>query len=241
MKILALESSARAASCAVVADGAPIASAFQATGLTHSRTLLPMVEAMLQNSELTLESMDAIAVAAGPGSFTGLRIGVSAAKGLAWALDKPCVAVSTLEAMAQPLSHLETTLICAMDARRQQVYSAVFAAGGGALRRLAPDRAIALADLAAELDPAQRYTVVGDGAALCRDALTAMGFSACSLAPGHLLLQSAVGVGLLGETLARAGKTVSPQELVPVYLRLSQAERERLERLREQADASAPR
>ena len=231
MRILAVESSARAASCAVVEDGALIASAFQATGLTHSRTLMPMVESMLHNSELKLETMDAIAVAAGPGSFTGLRIGVSAVKGLAWALDRPCVAVSTLEAMAWPLAHMDTTLICAMDARRQQVYNAVFAAEVGSLRRLAPDRAISLAELAAELDPARPYTVVGDGARLCLDALLAMGFSACSLAPSHLLLQSAVGVGLRGEELAREGKTVSPQALVPVYLRLSQAERERLERM----------
>ena len=102
MKILALESSAKAASCAVLEDGALLASAWQATGLTHSRTLLPMVEDMLQNSELAIQDMDAIAVAAGPGSFTGLRIGVAAVKGLAWAAEKPCIPVSTLEAMAWP-------------------------------------------------------------------------------------------------------------------------------------------
>ena len=229
MTILALETSAKAASCAVIREGAPVASAFQATGLTHSRTLMPMVEAMLRNSEMTLADVDAVAVAAGPGSFTGLRIGVAAVKGLAWAADKPCVAVSTLEAMAAPLAAFPGTVICAMDARRQQIYNALFRCGGG-LTRLVQDRAIALEELAAELDAETRYTVVGDGARLCTDFLTARGF-ACALAPGHLLLQSAVGVGLVGERLALEGRTCTAQELCPVYLRLSQAERERLARL----------
>ena len=235
MTIFALESSAKAASCAVIRDGAVIASAFQATGLTHSRTLMPMVEAMLKNSELTIREMDAIAVAVGPGSFTGLRIGVAAAKGLAWAVDKPCVAVSTLEAMAVPLAHLTTPILCAMDARRRQIYNAVFQPEGGGLHRLAEDRAIALENLEQELDRRTVYTVVGDGAALCCDYLASRNFS-CTLAPAHLRLQSAVGVGLRGEMLAANGNTVSPQALVPAYLRLSQAERERLARL----NGSAP-
>ena len=142
MKILALESSAKAASCAVLADGELLASAWQAAGLTHSRTLLPMVEGMLKNSELTMEAMDAVAVAAGPGSFTGLRIGIAAVKGLAWAAEKPCIPVSTLEAMAWPLAHLEGSIVCAMDARRQQIYNAVFLADSGALERLREDRAL---------------------------------------------------------------------------------------------------
>ena len=136
MNILALGTSAKAASCAVLRDGAPVASAWQQAGLTHSRTLMPMVEGMLRNSELTIQDMDAIAVAVGPGSFTGLRIGIAAVKGLSWAADKPCVAVSTLEAMATPLSHMEGLIICAMDARRQQVYNALFEAHGGQLRPL---------------------------------------------------------------------------------------------------------
>ena len=152
MKILALESSAKAASCAVVEDGVPIAAAYQATGLTHSRTLMPMVESMLQNAELTLAGMDAIAVAAGPGSFTGLRIGIAAVKGLAWAAEKPCAAVSTLLAMAVPLQHMEgARIVCAMDARRQQIYNAVFSVENGALVQTAPDRAVALSVVAEEL------------------------------------------------------------------------------------------
>ena len=230
MTIFALESSAKAASCAVIREGSVIASAFQATGLTHSRTLMPMVEAMLKNSELSIREMDAVAVAVGPGSFTGLRIGVAAAKGLAWAVDKPCVAVSTLDAMATPLAHLSASILCAMDARRHQIYNAIFQPEDGVLHRLTEDRAIALEDLEKELDRETTYTIVGDGASLCYDYLLSRDIP-CVLAPSHLRLQSAVGVGLRGETLALAGNTVSPQALVPAYLRLSQAERERLARL----------
>ena len=226
MKILALESSAKAASCAVLADGELLASAWQAAGLTHSRTLLPMVEGMLKNSELTMEAMDAVAVAAGPGSFTGLRIGIAAVKGLAWAAEKPCIPVSTLEAMAWPLAHLEGSIVCAMDARRQQIYNAVFLADGGALERLREDRALSLEEAAADLAGLDGpMAIVGDGAQMCFDFFTARGID-CRLAPVHLRLQSAAGVALAA--WRRRTETVSAQELTPVYLRLSQAERERL-------------
>ena len=229
MKLLALESSAKAASCAVLADGEILASAWQATGLTHSRTLLPMVEDMLRNCELTVQDMDAVAVAAGPGSFTGLRIGAAAVKGLAWAAEKPCVPVSTLEAMAWPLAHLEGNIVCAMDARRQQIYNAVFLAESGELTRLREDRAISLEDAAADLAELDGpMFIVGDGARLCFDFLREKNIP-CQLAPGHLRLQSAVGVGLAAWR-QWPGAAVSAQELTPVYLRLSQAERERLER-----------
>ena len=228
MKILALESSAKAASCAVLADGELLASAWQAAGLTHSRTLLPMVEGMLKNSELTMEAMDAVAVAAGPGSFTGLRIGIAAVKGLAWAAEKPCIPVSTLEAMAWPLAHLEGSIVCAMDARRQQIYNAVFLADSGALERLREDRALSLEEAAAGLAGLDGpMTIVGDGAQMCFDFFTARGID-CRLAPVHLRLQSAAGVALAA--WRRRTETVSAQELMPVYLRLSQAERERLAR-----------
>ena len=228
MKLLALESSAKAASCAVLEDGEAITSAWQATGLTHSRTLLPMVEDMLRNSGLAVREMDALAVAAGPGSFTGLRIGIATVKGLAWAADKPCVPVSTLEAMAWPLAHMEGIVVCAMDARRQQIYNAVFRAGGGSLVRLREDRAVSLEDAARDLAELEGpLVVVGDGVGLCLDFLTGRGI-ACASAPGHLRLQSTVGVGMAAwRSMDRA---VSAQELAPVYLRLSQAERERLER-----------
>lgn len=234
MKILALETSAKSVSAAVVDDGAVRASCFSCTGLTHSRTLMPMVEAMLKNAELTLEQMDAVAVAAGPGSFTGLRIGVSAAKGLAWAADKPCIGVSTLEAMAQNLAHMDALLICAMDARRNQVYNALFEAKDGTLTRLTDDRAIAVGELADELrGETRRMLVLGDGAVLCRDGLAAAGID-CALAPEALRWQNAVGVGLA----AQHAPSVTAQQLTPVYLRMSQAERERKARLEKEATSN---
>ena len=131
MRILALETSAKAVSAAVTEDGKVLCSGYQDTGLTHSRTLMPIVEAMLKNTGLTVQDCDAVAVAAGPGSFTGIRIGVSAAKGLAFAADKPCAAVSTLEAMARNVAHMDALVVCAMDARRSQIYNALFTSGGG--------------------------------------------------------------------------------------------------------------
>ena len=182
---------------------------YQNTGLTHSRTLMPLVDAMLRESEQSLADMDLLAVAAGPGSFTGLRIGVSALKGLAWAADKPCCGVSTLEAMAQNLRHMDGLIVCSMDARRNQVYNAVFAAEGGQLTRLTPDRAIALSQLAEELqgDPRPKL-VVGDGAALCSGFLSEAGIP-CRMAPAQLVMQNAVGVALAAEEMAARGETVS--------------------------------
>ena len=236
MRILALETSAKSVSCAVTEDGAVLARGFQCTGLTHSRTLLPMVDSMLQNAEIPLESIDLYAVSAGPGSFTGLRIGVSALKGLAWAADKPCVGVSTLYAMAWNLAHADALLVCAMDARRQQVYNALFEAKGGRLTRLCDDRAVGLGELAAELrGDARRKLVLGDGAALAYGYLTQNGV-ACELAPAALRYQDAAGVALAAEEASARGETVSAQELSIAYLRVSQAERERNVRLRREAN-----
>lgn len=225
MRILALETSAKAVSAAVTEDGKVLCSGYQDTGLTHSRTLMPIVEAMLKNTGLTVQDCDAVAVAAGPGSFTGIRIGVSAAKGLAFAADKPCAAVSTLEAMARNVAHMDALVVCAMDARRSQVYNALFRARFGTLTRLTPDRAISLEELAEELRGMDGDKIVlGDGGALCRDALEKSQVP-CRLAPPHLLQQNAVGVALTAEAMAAAGKLVSAQELLPVYLRPPQAER----------------
>lgn len=231
MNILALESSAAACSAALCRDGALLAQSFQCSGLTHSRTLLPMVNDMLNNCGQSLEQVDVIAVAAGPGSFTGLRIAAAAAKGLAWAGEKPCAPCSTLESMAWPLAHLEGRLIvCAMDARRKQVYNALFLARGDGLERLSPDRALSLAELGEELKKFQEMKiVVGDGAQLCYNTLSQQ-VPGMALAPVHLRMQSAWGVARAAEELVKAGALVSGPELVPVYHRLSQAERERLER-----------
>ena len=225
MKILALETSAKAVSAAVTENGKVLCSGYQDTGLTHSRTLMPIVEHILKNTDLSMADMDVIAVSAGPGSFTGIRIGVSAAKGLAFAADKPAVGVSTLAAMARNVAFADGLIVCAMDARRNQVYNALFEAKDGALTRLTEDRAIALAELAEELkDDPRPKTVVGDGGRLCFDFLSAAGIS-CRLAPPHLLMQNAASVALEAEALAAAGKLVGAQELEPVYLRPAQAER----------------
>ena len=232
MLILAFESTAKAASCALVRDGRLLSQYTQCSGLTHSRTLLPMGEDMLKNAELTLMDVDLLAVAHGPGSFTGVRIGVSMVKGLAWASDKACVGVSTLEAMAwHGLS--AGGLICpVMDARRSQVYNALFRIEDGRPVRLTEDRPLALAELAEELRALhERAFLVGDGAELTQRALTERGIP-CVLAPENLRMQSAWGVAM-----AAQDKTPGTADtLLPVYLRLSQAERERQERLkREQA------
>ena len=225
MKVLALETSAKSVSCAVTDSGSVLASAYQCTGLTHSRTLMPMVEDLLKNAELTLDEIDRIAIAAGPGSFTGLRIGIAAVKGLAWAADKPCCAVSTLEAMAQNVRHMDGLIIGAMDARRNQIYNALFEAKDCALTRLCADRAIGLDELCEQLKgDSRRKVVLGDGGLLCFDYLTSHGVD-CTLVPTQLLYQNAVGVALAAEQY----EAVSAQELSPVYLRPAQAERLRNE------------
>jgi len=230
MKILAIESSASAASVAVTEDEFLVAQSFQNTGLTHSRTLMPMAEALLKNSGLTLGDIGVIAVAAGPGSFTGLRIGVATAKGLAWTENKPCAACSTLESMAWQLAHLRGELCPCMDARRQQVYNARFQAADGELKRLAPDRAISLEELALEVkNSGSEQILIGDGALLCYNHFCKMGIPA-RMAPPHLRLQTAWGVARAALEQIHGGTLLSGAELAPSYHRLSQAEREMLEK-----------
>ena len=230
MLILAFESSAKAASAALVRDGKLISQYTQCSGLTHSRTLLPMGEDMLKNAELTLGDVDLIAVAHGPGSFTGIRIGVSMVKGLAWAGDKPCVGVSTLEAMAWH-GLAAGGLVCpVMDARRSQVYNALFSIEDGRPVRLTEDRPISLEELAAELAASDWAPfLVGDGAELTYRYLTEHGVD-CTLAPENLRMQSAWGVAMA----AMDKEPGNADSLLPVYLRLSQAERERQERMKQE-------
>ena len=235
MNILALESSATACSVALWGEAGLIAQSTQNSGLTHSRTLLPMVESLLQNCEHTLDDVDVIAVAVGPGSFTGLRIGVATAKGLAWAKNKPCAACSTLESMAWQLAHeQDAVIVCAMDARRKQVYNALFETAQGELHRLSQDCAISLAELGEALkNVKKRKIIVGDGAQLCYNSLREQGIEA-ELAPDILRMQSAWGVAKAALGHIARGEVCKSDALVPVYHRLSQAERERLERLEAQ-------
>lgn len=229
MLMLALESSAKTASAALFEDGKFLGQYFQADGLTHSSTLLPMAEALVKNTGHRINELGCVAVAHGPGSFTGLRIGMAAAKGLAWALEKPAIGVSTLEAMAYGGPDEDGAMLCCvMDARRGQVYNALFEMRGGVPQRLCPDRAISLADLEAELKTysEKSWIVLGDGAELCYNALDKDTLTV-RLAPDGLRMQCARGVGL-----AAMGKQPAPaDDLLPVYLRLSQAERERQERM----------
>ena len=227
MKILALESSATACSAALCQGEQIIVQTVQNSGLTHSRTLMPMVEDMLRACESSLKEVDVIAVAAGPGSFTGLRIGVSTAKGLAWSADKPCAPCSTLESMAWQMAHVDGIIVSVMDARRQQVYNALFRARDGVLERISPDRAISLEELKDELDAlGEEKWLVGDGAGLCWDTWNGV-VQGLRLAPIHLRWQTAWGVARAALELARKDGLVSGEQLTPVYHRLSQAERER--------------
>ena len=233
MLILAFETSAKAASVALMHDGKLLGESYQNTGLTHSQTLMVMAQELLEQCGIAVSQLGAVAVANGPGSFTGVRIGVAAAKGLAWGAQKPAIGVSTLEAMAyHGLAAGEGALVCAaMDARRSQIYNALFEIRGGKPVRLCEDRAISLAELGEELGKMQKSVfLVGDGAQLCYNTCLDMGIPAV-LAPGNLVSQSAWGVAM-----AAFGQTPAPaEELLPVYLRLSQAERERQARLAAQA------
>lgn len=232
MLILAMESSAKSASVALVRDDALLAQSTQCSGLTHSRTLLPMAEDLLKNADLSMRDVDLFAVAHGPGSFTGVRIGVSAVKGLAWALEKPAVGVSTLESMAwHGLAAGEGALICCvMDARRNQVYNALFEIQSGKPVRLTDDRAISVPALISELCAFDRVPLlVGDGAEMCQKTFVESHLDAV-LAPANIRMQSAWGVAMA----ARDAEPLSADLLQPVYLRLSQAERERQARINSQ-------
>lgn len=227
MVTLSFESSAKAASVALVKDGCMLAQYTQCSALTHSRTLLPMAEDLLKNTDMTLNDVDRIACAHGPGSFTGIRIGVATVKGLSWALDKPCVGVSTLEAMAWHGVSAGGYVCCVMDARRSQVYNAIFEIRDGRPVRLTDDRAVSLEELKADVEKlGQEVLLVGDGTKITADFFLKNGVP-FRTAPENLVMQSAWGVAMAAEG-KEAGKS---ETLLPVYLRLSQAERERQERL----------
>lgn len=231
MRILAFETSAKAASAALLEDGVLLGEYFQNSGQTHSRTLMAMAQDLLKNCELTAEDIDAVACATGPGSFTGVRIGLAAAKGFAWGRQLPLVGVSTLEAMVRAVAMTNGFYCAAMDARRNQVYTAVFRQEGGCLHRLMADSAIsveALGEVLQKLDGP--IYLVGDGAVLCNQLLSEANPSLLLL-PEHLRMQRASGTALLAWEQLQAGAIVPAEKVVPNYLRLSQAERERLKKL----------
>ena len=230
MKILAFETSAKAASVALLDGGKLLAESYQNTGLTHSQTIMVMAQDLLKSCGLSARDVEAVAVAAGPGSFTGVRIGVAAAKGFAWGAELPCYGVSTLEAMARTMGVWQGYIVPAMDARRSQVYTAVFHAEKGVITRVEEDMAISLAELGEKIkNYEENVFLVGDGALLCYNTLLEE-VSGLVLPPEHRMHQRAAGVALAAQQQADAGDPGNGAELTPNYLRLSQAERERLAR-----------
>lgn len=230
MNILAIDSSAVTAGCAVLSDGRTVSSGFVNIGLTHSQTLLPLIDRTLAASALQLADIDCVAVSAGPGSFTGVRIGVAAAKGIAFRGNIPCAAVSTLEAIAYGAAGLSGICCAVMDARREQVYNALFRLEyPESVTRLTDDRAISIADLCTELEGTQgTIWLCGDGAELCMGYMSSREKLAerVLLAPEPLRRQSGIGVARAAQGLAESGSLTDGERLVPSYLRLPQAERE---------------
>jgi len=227
LKILALDSSAKTGSVALIEDNRIIGSFFINTALTHSQTLVPMIDALLKSTNTKNESIDAFAVSVGPGSFTGVRIGVSAVKGMAMALDKKCASVSTLEAMAYNCVQENAIVVAVMDARCQQVYNANFLINDGEITRLCEDRALSIDALADDLSNFDgKLILVGDGAELCYNAYKEK-FDNIVLAPEHIRFQNAYGVAFV----AMNKELMSADDLMPTYLRLPQAERELKKRM----------
>ena len=231
MRILAFETSAKAASVALLQEGRLLGEYMQNSGQTHSRTIMQMAQDLLRNCDLTADDGDAVACAAGPGSFTGIRIGLAAAKGFAWGRNIPLVGISTLEAMARTVAVADGVYCAAMDARRNQVYTALFLVENGAFRRLMDDSAISVEELGQKLSELNgpKY-LVGDGAGLCYTHLSET-VAGLQLLPEHLRMQRAAGTALLAWEQLQDGAVAPAAEVNPNYLRLSQAERERLKKL----------
>lgn len=226
MKILAVDTSATAASVAVAEENKLIGEFSINTALTHSQTLMPMVDELLKNTGLSVNNIDAVAVNAGPGSFTGVRIGVAAVKGIAFPKNLPCVSVSTLESMAYNMLGNDCIVCSVMDARCSQVYNALFRVKGCTVTRVTDDRALSLTDLKNELrNINEKVVLVGDGAVLCSKFLGEE-LENIMLAPFNNRIQTASSVAYAAFEKINNGETVKADELMPVYLRLPQAQRE---------------
>ncbi|NLX93477.1 MAG: tRNA (adenosine(37)-N6)-threonylcarbamoyltransferase complex dimerization subunit type 1 TsaB [Clostridiales bacterium] len=234
MRILAVESSAKCCSTAVVEDGRIVSEFYTDAGLTHSQTLMQMVDAVLSCATLSLASIDAIAVARGPGSFTGIRIGIAAVKGLAHSSDIKCYGVSTLEAMAYSFLGEDCTVCAVMDARRDQVYTALFDIRGNRVIRLSADSAVSVVDLKeilSDISQKSQIILVGDGADVYYETLVEGNpYVVKALKP--LRYQRAYGVAMAVFSSMLINECSSYETLQPVYLRAPQAERE-LKRVRE--------
>lgn len=229
MKILALDSTADICTAAICEDNKLITEMTVNTGNTHSQTLLPVVESMLRATEISIDDIDLFACSTGPGSFTGVRIGVATIKGIAYGRGKPCVSVSTLDALAHNILGYNGIICPVMNARRSQVYNALFECRNGQIKRLCPDRAISIEELDRELsDKQENIYLCGDGYDI-----TEKGFKVTKIQglPYRLRLASAYSVALCALEQYSAEQVLTDGTLVPIYLRPSQAERERNERL----------
>ncbi len=229
IKILALDSTAEVSTVAICENEKLLSEITINTGNTHSQTLLPAVEQSLKLAELSFDDIDAFACSTGPGSFTGVRIGVSTIKGIAYGKNKPCVPISTLEALAYNLIGANGMICPVMNARRSQVYNAIFKCENGTLTRICNDRAISIAELDSELSGI-KYPIF-----LCGDGydITSDGFKSTKneFVPLKYRYQSAYSVAQVALKKLEKGEFVSDLEIVPIYLRPSQAERERQERI----------
>lgn len=235
MKLLALDTTARAASAAVFRDGELLAEFFADGGRTHSEIILPMAENVCARAHIALSDIDTYAVSAGPGSFTGVRIGAATVKGLAFREDaalRNCVGISTLEAIARSLCPLDGIYCAVMDARRGEVYNALFRMENGTFTRLCPDRAISLSALGEELMTlyhGEPVRLAGDGYAVARAHLSALDLSLPET-PLRLRTQNAVAVGLCALDALARDEAVTADALKPIYLRVPQAERDLLKK-----------
>lgn len=232
MKILAFDSTAKAASAAVCDDGRLLGLYNIDNGLTQSELLLPMAENLLASLKLSFSDIELLAAAVGPGSFTGVRIGVALVKGIAFGRNIPCVAVSTLEALAENISPLRGILVPVMDARRGQLYTAIFKSDGVSCERLTPDMAISTEELAEKLKEysGERIYLSGDGYTVAKRALSSFGVETENT-PELLITENAYSCAKVAKRKYERGEYVSDIEYAPTYLRLPQAERERLEKI----------
>ena len=231
MKILALDSSGIVASVALLEEDTLLAEYTVNYKKTHSQTLLPMLDEIAKMTELDLETIDAIAVAAGPGSFTGLRIGSATAKGLGLALNKPLISVPTVEALAFNLYDVQGLICPIMDARRNQTYTGIYRFQEHQLQTVEGQMAVPLAQLVERLNQlGEPVTFLGDGVPVFRKQIEDTLQAPCTFAPAHVNRQRAAAVGALGMQYFREGKIQTATEHTPEYLRVSQAEREREER-----------
>ncbi len=240
MKILGLDSSGIVASVAIVEDDVLIAEYTVNYKKTHSQTLLPMLDEIAKMTELDLNSIDAIAVAAGPGSFTGLRIGSATAKGLGLALKKPLIAIPTVEGLAYNLYDISGLICPIMDARRKQVYTGIYRFTDHQLKVVEDQMAVPMETVIEKLNQyGEAVTFLGDGVSVFHELIAEKMTVPYSFAPAHVNKQRAAAVAALGEIYYRQGKIETAMEHVPDYLRVSQAERERAEREAAKADADS--